>query len=193
MASKNLYHRRLVAQSSAKACILDYKPTTTVLITPDNDDYFYICPGHLKDRNFATAKDEEDLDKKKKDEEIQKEIEAVKKEFEEKMRKKLDRRRQKEYEKDGGKGEDPALKKKAEKKEGEEDEEDEKAKEEKLKELEGKKEPEKASIEGPRVFELSKWLFQQRLTQKRQQAQARKTREMLRQPGAFPSVPPGLP
>ena len=29
---KNLYHRRLVAETSAKACWICYKPTSTVLI-----------------------------------------------------------------------------------------------------------------------------------------------------------------
>ena len=138
MGSKNLYHRRLVAESGAKACWICYRPSSTVLITPENDDWFHICPGHLKDTKFATAKDAEDLAEKKRQEELEKEIEAVKKEFEEKMRKKLDRRKQKEYEKEG--------KKEEKKKEAKQDEADEKEKEEKLKELEKKKEPAKAVV-----------------------------------------------
>src|ERR1700760_2304213 len=106
MTSKNLYHRRLVAESGAKACWICYKPSSTVLITPDQNDWFHVCPGHLKDRKFAVPKDEEDLAEKKRKEDLDKEIEAVKKEFEEKMRKKLARRRQKEYEKDEPKKEE---------------------------------------------------------------------------------------
>ncbi|CAK4033367.1 Hypothetical predicted protein [Lecanosticta acicola] len=185
MATKNLYWRRAVAGSNAKACWICYKPSTCVLTTPEGDDYFYVCPGHLTDAKFAIAKDAEDLAKKQRDEEIEKEIEAVKKEFEEKMRKKLDRRRQKEYEKDGEKP-------KEDKKEEENDDaKDKKEKEEKLKELEKKKEPEKTKIEGPRIFELQKHFFQMRLQKKRDQEQAKRNRERLRNPTSFPSAPSG--
>lgn len=185
MATRNLYHRRLVADSAAKACWICYKPSSTVLITPEQDDYFYICPGHLKDPKFATAKDAEDLAEKKRKEELDKEIEAVKKEFEEKMRKKLDRRKQKEYEKDGKK------EKEEKKEESKEDAEEEKAKEAKLKDLESKKEPEKAKVDGPRIFELQKSFWQMRLQKKRDVEAAKKNRERLKNPTAFPSVPSG--
>ena len=99
MASQNLYHRRLVAESSGKACWICYKPSSTVLITPASDDWFHICPGHLTDRKFAIPKDEEDLAKKKREEELEKEIEVLKKEFEEKVRKKAEKRKEKEKEK----------------------------------------------------------------------------------------------
>ena len=181
MATKNLYHRRLVAESSAKACWICYKPSTTVLITPDQDDWFHVCPGHLKDAKFAIAKDKKDLAEKKRQEELDREIEAVKKEFEEKMRRKLARRKQKEYEKE--------EKKEEKKKEANEDEKDEKEKEEKLKELEKKKEPEKAVVEGPRIFELHKNFFQMRMQKKRDGEMAKKNRERLRNAGGFPSVP----
>ena len=181
MASKNLYHRRLVAESGAKACWICYKPSTTVLITPDQDDWFHVCPGHLTDRKFAMPKDAEDLAEKKRKEELDKEIETVKKEFEEKMRKKLARRKQKEYEKED--------KKEEKKKEEKEDEKDEKDKEEKLNNLEKKKEPEKPAIEGPRIFELHKNFFQMRLQKKRDSEVAKRNRDRLRSPGAFPSVP----
>ena len=181
MASKNLYHRRLVAESGAKACWICYKPSSTVLITPEQDDWFHVCPGHLKDPKFAIAKDEKDLAEKKRQEELDKEIEAVKKEFEEKMRKKLARRKQKEYEKED--------KEEEKKKDEKEDEKEEKEKEEKLKELEKKKEPEKAALEGPRIFELHKNFFQMRLQKRRDSEMAKKNRERLRNPAAFPSVP----
>lgn len=183
MASKNLYYRRLVAESGAKPCFVCYRPSSTVLISEDQNDWFYVCPGHLSDAKFATPKDGEDLAKKKHDEEVEKEIEAVKKEFEEKMRKKLDRRRQTEHEKDGGKP------KEEKKKDENEDEKDEKEKQDKLKELEKKKEPEKATIEGNRIFELHKQFFQIRLQKKRDTEHAKRNRERLRNPTAFPSVP----
>lgn len=183
MASKNLYHRRLVAESGAKACWICFKPSSTVLITPDQDDWFHVCPGHLQDRKFAIPKDEEDLAEKKRQAELDKEIEAVKKEFEEKMRKKLARRKQKEYEK-----EDKKDDKKDEKKD---DEKDEQEKDAKLKELEKKKDPAKAVVEGPRIFELHKNFWQMRLQKKRDAEAAKRTRERLRNPTTFPSVPSG--
>lgn len=185
MGSKNLYHRRLVAESGAKACWICYKPSSTVLVTPDQDDWFHVCPGHLKDLKFAVPKDEKELAEKKRQEELDKEIEAVKKEFEEKMRKKLARRKQKEYEKDEKKEE-------KKKKEKTEDEQDEKDKEEKLKELEKKKEPDKATLDGPRIFELHKNFYQMRLQKKRDTEVAKRNRDRLRAPGAFPAVPKDL-
>lgn len=187
MALKNVYHRRLVADSGAKACWICFKPSSTVLITPESDDWFHICAGHLTDRKFAIPKDAEDLAEKKRKDELDKEIEAVKKEFEEKMRKKLDRRKQKEYEKDGEK------KKEEKKDEKAEDVDDEKAKEARLKELEQKKEPEKAKVDGPRVFELQKNFWQMRLQRKRDVEVAKRNRERLRNPTMFPSAPSGNP
>ncbi|KAK5680053.1 hypothetical protein LTS10_008003 [Elasticomyces elasticus] len=191
MTTKNLYHRRLVADSAAKACWICYKPSSTVLITPDQDDYFYICPGHLKDPKFATAKDAEDLAEKKRKEELDKEIEAVKKEFEEKMKRKMDRRKQKEHEKKDGKEE----KKKDGKDADKEDEKDEKEKEERLKVLEGKKDPaaELKKVDGPRIFELQKQFWGMRVQKKREVEVARRNRERLRGQGGLPSVPSGLP
>lgn len=185
MASQNLYHRRLVAEASGKACWICYKPSCTVLITPESDDWFHICPGHLTDRKFAIPKDEEDLAKKKREADLEKEIEAIKKEYEEKQRKKADKRKDKDKGKDAEKD-----KKKDEQKE---DEKDEKEKEEKLKELEKKKEPEKAAIEGPRIFQLEKNFYQMRLQKKRDAEAARRNRDRMRAPGAFPSVPTGNP
>lgn len=36
MSLTNVYHLRLVADTSAKACLICYKPSTSVMITPDN-------------------------------------------------------------------------------------------------------------------------------------------------------------
>lgn len=184
--AKNLYHRRLVADSSAKACWICYKPSSTVLITPDNDDWFHICPGHLKDRKFAIAKDEQELAEKKRQEELDKEIEAVKKEFDEKVKRKAEKRKVKDE--DGKKKDEKEKKKKDEK----EDEADVKAKEEQLKELEKKKEPAKAAgLEGPRIFELQKNFYQMRVQKKRDAEAAKRNRERLRSAGGLPSVPTG--
>jgi len=188
-ASKNLYHRRLVAESAAKACWICFKPSSTVLTTPDLYDYFYICPGHLTDPKFAIAKDAEDLAEQKRKEAVEKEIEAVKKEFAEKMRKKLDRRKQKEYEKESG---DSNKNGEAKKKE-DEDDDDEKAKDAKVKELEKKKEGDKMKVDGPRIFELQKSFWQMRLQRKRDAEIAKRNRERLESRDFFPKVPPEEP
>lgn len=151
------------------------------MITPEQDDWFHVCPGHLKDRKFAVPQDEEDLAEKKRQEELEKEIEAVKKEFEEKMRKKMARRKQKEYEKEDKKDE--------KKDEAKEDAKEEQEKEAKLKELEKKKEPAKAVVEGPRIFVLDKSFWQMRVQKKREAENARRQRERMKAPGAFPAVP----
>lgn len=185
----NLWHRRLVKDTDAKACWICFKPSPTVLSTPDNSDWFYICPGHLTDPKFAIPKDAEDLAKKAKDAEIEKEIEAVKKEFQEKMKKKMDRQRIKEWEKEG------KNVKEEQKKLDEADEKTLKEEEEKkLKELEAKKsEAGKATVtvEGPRIFELNKNFWNMRLQKKAQAAAAKRQAERLRTPGFFPSVPQG--
>lgn len=49
----NTYTSRLVASSNSKACSICYKPTTTVLVSSNNADFFYICSSHLKDKAFA--------------------------------------------------------------------------------------------------------------------------------------------
>lgn len=49
----NSYVSRLVAPSDSKACSICYKPTTTVLVSSNNADFFYICSSHLKDKAFA--------------------------------------------------------------------------------------------------------------------------------------------
>lgn len=67
-------------------------------------DFFYICPVHLKDRNFCSPiVDSEKEEAKKKDEAMAREIEKVKKEYEEKQRKK---NKEKEKEKGNEKGEE---------------------------------------------------------------------------------------
>ena len=89
-------------------------------------DFFYICPGHLKDKGFCSPDADEAaaLEEKKKKEELDKEVEAVKKEYEEKQLLKQEKRKKKEKEK----GKDKAEKKA----EDEEDTKDEKEKEDKV-------------------------------------------------------------
>lgn len=169
MASKNIYHKRQVAQAAAKSCWICYKPSSIVLITPESDDWFHICAGHLTDRNFATAQDAVDEEQLKKQRELEQEIEAVKKEYEEKLKKK-----------------------KSKKKDEKSTEDDEKEKEQKLKVLEDKKSESKTD-DGPRVFELGRHFYQMRLQKKQQANLAKKNRERLQNPAALPSVPAGDP
>lgn len=51
----NRYVRRLTAEPG-KACFVCSRPSTVVLVstTAGAGDFFYICSGHLSDRNFAT-------------------------------------------------------------------------------------------------------------------------------------------
>jgi len=111
----NIWYHRRVADSAAKSCWICYKPSTSVLITPDNkvssgssllraapyiiyQDFFYICPGHLKDRAFAIPDADEvaALEAKKKRAELDKAIEEVKREYEEKKKAKEQKRKEKE-------------------------------------------------------------------------------------------------
>lgn len=178
MTTKNLYHRRLVDQASARACWICYKPSPVVLITPESDDWFHICASHLQDRNFAIPQDAEDPAKKKRDEEIQAEIEALKKEYDEKQRKKAEKRKSKDSKDKSSKAEDDKA---------------EKEKQDKIAELEKKREEEKATAVGPRIFELSKNFYQMRLQKKRDVQVAKTNRARLQDPSSFPSVPTSNP
>lgn len=51
-------------------------------------DYFYVCPGHLKDRGFCTPVVDEAAVASQKKQEMATEVERVKREFEEKQQKK---------------------------------------------------------------------------------------------------------
>lgn len=172
----NMYHRRAVAGSAAKPCSICYKPTSTVLNQADSKDWFYICPGHLTDKGFATAViDAEAEAAKKRKEALDAEIELVKKEYEEKMKRK---------------GKD--KKKDASKKIKDDDApaEEEKDPEERLKELESQKEK-TAVDEGPRVFELQKAVYQMRVQRLRNQQQNAQMQQRRKDPNFFPSVPTG--
>lgn len=182
----NTYHRRAVAPSASKPCYVCYKPTPTVLNQADSKDFFYICPGHLTDRGFATPLTDPTAEAAKaKKEALEKEIEVVKKQWEEKQKKKKKGKdKSKKEEKDKGKkikdDDEPAA------------EEEEKDPVEKLKELEGRKtEQEKMGEDGPRMFELQKSVFQMRVQRLRGREQARAVQERMRGLGPLPSVPRG--
>ncbi|KAF2490917.1 DUF1742-domain-containing protein [Lophium mytilinum] len=188
MSLPNIWHHRRVAESSAKACWICYKPTSSVLITPDNKDFFYICVGHLKDRQFCRADEDEvaAAAAKKAKEELDREIEKVKQEYEEKQKRKKEKRKEKAKEK----GKDKEKDKDAKKNDDEEDTKDEKAKDDKIKQLSEAKDAPKAD-DGPRIYSLTKNFYQMRVDRIRNAEIAKRSRERLKSPTAFPSVPSG--
>ncbi|KAI4628954.1 hypothetical protein J4E83_003507 [Alternaria metachromatica] len=161
-------------------------------------DFFYICPGHLVDRGFCQPEADEAkrVADQKKQEELDREIEAVKKEYEEKQKLKREKRKGKDKEKDKEK------EKETKGKEAEEDKQDEKAKDDKacdvhlhfvtIKELSKTKDQAQAEL-GPRIYQLNKNFYQMRLDKLRNAEIAKRNRERLNNPANFPSVPSGNP
>lgn len=109
MALANVWHLRRVANTSSKACDICYKPTTSVLVTPDNrvrpspgasgkathiqQDFFFVCAGHLKDRGFATPNiDEAEAAAKKKKAALDEEVSRIKQEYDEKLKRRKDKK-----------------------------------------------------------------------------------------------------
>jgi hypothetical protein len=138
----NIYTRRLVADTSARGCDICYKPSTTVLITPEKQvpsildptrlprssfpnqrptpkDFFYVCAIHLIDRNFCSPIVDEAAIEAKKKKELEEEVERVKKEYEEKQKKKREKEKEKGKEKEKDK---PAEEKGKDKDEDKKDE-----------------------------------------------------------------------
>ncbi|KAH8730127.1 VPS4-associated protein 1 [Phaeosphaeriaceae sp. PMI808] len=185
---ENIWHLRRVADNASKACWICYKPTTSVLITPNNKDFFYICAGHLVDRGFCQPDADEAaaVEAKKKKEELDAEVEKVKKEYEEKQRLKREKRKERAKEKDKTKEKDSQIKDEAE------DKQDEKAKDDKINELSKSKEQTQAEI-SPRIYHLNKSFYQMRLDKLRNAEIAKRNRERLNNPANFPSVPSGNP
>ncbi|EGW33896.1 uncharacterized protein SPAPADRAFT_70142 [Spathaspora passalidarum NRRL Y-27907] len=82
----NKYNIRLVAANDSKSCTICYKPSTTVLVSDNQADFFYTCPQHLLDEHFATpiqpqsyldlVKQKEELEAKKT--QLEKDIELEK-------------------------------------------------------------------------------------------------------------------
>lgn len=52
---RNSYRERKVAASDAKSCLICFKPSTSVLITDNSKDWFYVCSSHLSDTNFCNT------------------------------------------------------------------------------------------------------------------------------------------
>jgi outer membrane biosynthesis protein TonB len=73
-------------------------------------DFFFVCPGHLKDRGFCNPIIDEAALAAKKKKEMEAELERVKQEFEEKQKKKKEKEKEKEKEKGKGKDKDKSKK-----------------------------------------------------------------------------------
>lgn len=177
MAFQNIYTHRKVADTASKACDICYKPSTSVLVAPENKDFFYVCPAHLKDKGFCNPIVDEAAIAAKKKRALDAEVERVKKEFEEKQRKKKEREK----------------KKKEKEKEKDKDKKDDEEEEEKTEEKNSAEVTVPEPDEEPRVFALQKTFYQNRLDKKRNAEIARRNRERLQNPNLFPQVPKDLP
>ncbi|EZF26676.1 hypothetical protein H112_01222 [Trichophyton rubrum D6] len=177
---QNRWHLRRVADTSAKSCLICYKPSTSVLVTPDSKDFFYVCLIHLKDKGFCSPLiDEEEVAAKKRKEEMDREIEKVKKQYEEKQRRKRDK------EKDGEKTDD---KKKAD--DEEESKKAEKERDDKIKSIQNAASPLDASTDDmPRIYSLHKNFYQMRVDRLKAIEKSKRDRQRLQNPSTFPSVP----
>lgn len=113
----NIYTHRKVADTASKACEICYRPSTSVLVASENkvghhqslcsclelnlaQDFFYVCPAHLKDKGFCNPVIDEAAVAAKKKKEMDAEIERVKQEFEEKQKKKKEKDSAKDKEKE---------------------------------------------------------------------------------------------
>ncbi|KAH6695725.1 VPS4-associated protein 1 [Plectosphaerella plurivora] len=179
MSVVNSYTHRKVAETAAKGCDVCYRATSSVLVAPENKDFFYVCPSHLKDSNFCTPVIDKAAIEAKKKKDMDDELERVKKEYEEKQKKKKEKEQEKEKEKEKNK-------------DGQEKDAD-KAKDDKSK-TDDKPDSDSetpAPEPEPRVFTLHKNFFAIRLEKKRQIELAKRNRERITQPNFFPSVPKG--
>ncbi|KAJ5745393.1 hypothetical protein N7520_010575 [Penicillium odoratum] len=183
MSLTNVYHLRRVADTSAKSCLICYKPSTSVLITPDNKDFFYVCPAHLQDRHFCSPLvDAEGDAKRQKEEAMAKEIEKVKQEYEEKQK------RKKEKAKESSKDEKSADSKDKDKVDSDSKASDEKERDDKIDSIKNAGNETKTE-NGSRVFELHKTFYQMRIDRLRGIERAKRNQERLKNPSLFPSVP----
>ncbi|EPS28682.1 hypothetical protein PDE_03628 [Penicillium oxalicum 114-2] len=178
----NVYHLRRVADTSAKACLICFKPSTSVLITPDNKDFFYVCPIHLQDRHFCSPiVDAEKEAARLKEQKMAAEIERVKKEYEEKQKRKKEREKEsKKDDKGGSKEKDNKDSKDAKASE-------EKERDEKIDAI--KKGNETKPDDSQRVFALHKTFYQMRIDRLKSIEMAKRNQERMKNPSLFPSVP----
>ncbi|KAI2072564.1 hypothetical protein LOZ37_004302 [Ophidiomyces ophidiicola] len=149
---------------------------------------------HLSDRNFCSPIiDGEELAAKKKKEELDREIEAVKREYEEKMKRRREKGKGKEKEKDEEDG------KKQQKEDGVEDEEDEKKKkaekekDDKIQAIKAREGDGTPEDETPRIYELHRNFYNMRLERLRNMELAKRNRERMKDAAFFPSAPKGDP
>ncbi|RFU25422.1 hypothetical protein B7463_g10905, partial [Scytalidium lignicola] len=161
MSFPNVYFHRKVADNAAKSCEICYKPSSSVMVTPENKDFFYVCASHLKDKKFCSPIIDEAAVAAKKKKEMGAEVERVRKEYEEKQKKKKE---EKEKEKEKAKEKDKDKK--------DEKEKDEKKSDDKKSGSEEPSPPE----EEPRVFALQKAFYQLRIDKKRSAEAARRNR-----------------
>ncbi|KAK6334282.1 hypothetical protein TWF730_003496 [Orbilia blumenaviensis] len=181
LSFQNVYIHRKVAEASSKPCMICFRPSTSVLITSCQKDFFYICPSHLNDRGFATAVIDEAAEaEKRKNEEMAKELEKLKQEFEEKQKRKEEKKKDKDKDKD---------KKGKEKDKVKEEEEAEKVK------IEAEKAKAEKAVEAPSFSEynLHRNFFNGRQQKYREKQIAKRNMERLKDPMSFPAVPRGDP
>ncbi|KAL4873166.1 VPS4-associated protein 1 [Aspergillus spectabilis] len=196
----NVWHLRRVADTAAKSCLICHKPSTSVLITPNNKDHFYICPIHLQDRHFCSPIiDAEEEEKKKKADAMAQEIEKVKKEYEEKQRKKKEKKKKKKEEEenkdDKDKDDSKDCKDKSEKdssSKADADDKDEKERDDKIDAIKKAQSTNRStSDDSPRIFALHKNFYQMRIDRIRNMEAGKRNRQRLQDPSFFPSAPSG--
>jgi hypothetical protein len=83
-------------------------------VLTQGQDFFYVCPAHLKEKGFCSPIIDEAAVAAKKKKEMGAEIERVKKEFEEKQKKKKEKEKEKGKDKDKDKKDDGKEEKKPE-------------------------------------------------------------------------------
>ncbi|KAL4785743.1 VPS4-associated protein 1 [Aspergillus varians] len=192
-ALPNIWHLRRVADTAARACLICHKPSSSVLITPNNKDYFYVCPIHLKDRHFCSPIiNAEEEEAKKKAEAMAREIEKVKKEYEEKQQRKREKKKDKDDSKDKDSKDTPENESS---KKADADKKDEKELDDKIDAIKKQSTNTNPTIsspdDSPRIFELHKNFYQMRIDRMRNMEVAKRNRQRLQDPSLFPSVPSG--
>ncbi|KAK5100036.1 hypothetical protein LTR70_007998 [Exophiala xenobiotica] len=167
----NEYNLRAVTEASSKPCVICHRPSTRVLISTDNKDFFYTCPSHLTDRGFASPiVDEKAEAEKKKQEQLAQEKEAIIKEYDEKLKKSGKEARKKD---------EPA-------KVAEEE------KDQKLKALDAKATTGTSlADDSPRQFMLHRNFYQMRLDRRTNMEKARREQARMKDPTFFPAAPKG--
>ncbi|KAL5696744.1 hypothetical protein EMGR_000094 [Emarellia grisea] len=173
---------------NAAAMVTGSKEPSTLRNIKDSD-FFYICPVHLQDRHFCSPiVDSEQAAAKAKQEALAREIEIVKKEYEEKQR------RKKEKEKEKKADDEPKNSDKKSKKSDKESDSGakslEKERDEKIESL-TKSASSSATDDSPRIFALHKNFYQMRVDRQCNIEMAKRNRQRLQDPSAFPSVPSG--